>query len=81
MNTEKQQDKRQKPEEENRATLSALVTLCSGIALNFLSFALSKEHIVADSALWYFSQCLIYAGGIFSIKEYALGEIRKHLRK
>lgn len=67
--------------DENRATLSALATLFSGILLSFLSFALNKEHIIDDSVLWYFSQCLLYAGGIFSIKEYALREIRRHLRK
>ncbi len=67
--------------DENRATFSALATLFSGILLSFLSFALNKEHIIDDSVLWYFSQCLLYAGGIFSIKEYALREIRRHLRK
>lgn len=77
MNTQNQQQQKG----ESRAALSALVTLFSGIALSFLSFALSKEHIIDDSVLWYFSQCLLYAGGIFSIREYALKEIRRQLKK
>jgi len=59
--------------------LSALATLLSGIVLCFLSFGLSLPHAVDSSALWYFGQCLLYAGGVFAIKEYVLDEINKKL--
>lgn len=63
----------------NLKELSALLTLLSGIAMCFLSFALSRNHVVETSALWYFGQCLLYAGGIFAIKGYVLDEIGKNI--
>lgn len=59
--------------------LSALGTLLSGIAMCFMSFGLSHPHEVDSSVLWYFGQCLLYAGGVFAIKSYVLDEINKNL--
>lgn len=52
------------------ATVSAIILLMSGIALSFLSFFLSVEHVIDSSVLWYFGQTLIYAGSLFGIKSY-----------
>lgn len=49
---------------------SAIVTLLSGITLSFLSFFLSVEHIIANSVLWYFAQCLLYCGAAFGLLSY-----------
>ena len=49
--------------------ISALITLASGIVLSFLSFFLSSYHI-DNSVLWYFAQCLMYAGSCFGIGAY-----------
>lgn len=49
---------------------SAAVTLASGIVLAFLSFFLSANHSIHDSVLWYFAQCLVYAGSAFGIAAY-----------
>lgn len=72
---------KQTPAVPGSAAMSALAVLASGIALSFLSFAVSRQHVLDDSVLWYFSQCLLYAGGIFSIREYAVREIGKQLEK
>lgn len=49
---------------------TACLTLASGIVLAFLSFFLSNEHAIHDSVLWYFAQCLIYAGSALGIATY-----------
>lgn len=48
---------------------SAIAMLASGIILAFLSFFLNNYDI-ADGVLWYISQALIYAGGIFGVSIY-----------
>lgn len=60
-------------------TLSALVTLASGIAMCFLSFFLGGTHTLDGSVLMYFGQCLLYAGGIFAISDYAKKLIAREL--
>lgn len=56
--------------------LTAILTLVSGIAMSFFSFFLSEEHIIADSVLWYFAQCLVYAGSAFGIAAYVHMKIK-----
>lgn len=48
---------------------TAVAMLASGIVLAFLSFFLNNYDI-ADGVLWYISQALIYAGGIFGVSIY-----------
>lgn len=50
--------------------VTACVTLASGIALSFLSFFLSLEHVVHNSVLWYFAQTLLYAALCFGLVSY-----------
>lgn len=54
---------------------TAIVLIVSGIVLSFLSFFISKEHCIDNSVLWYFAQCLLYAGGIFGIRNYTITKI------
>lgn len=60
---------------------SALCTLASGVGLCFLSFFLGGMHTVDGSVLMYFGQCLLYAGGIFAIGEYAERLIAREMRR
>ncbi len=46
----------------------SLVT--SGVVLSFISFFVSKDHVIDDSVLWYFAQTLLYAGSVFGLKNY-----------
>ena len=57
--------------------ISALITLLSGILLSFIAYFRSDAGEVSDSVLWYFSQCLLYAGGIFSMATFHAELIRK----
>ena len=57
--------------------LSALITLASGILLSFVAYFRNEAGEVPDSVLWYFSQCLLYAGGIFSIATFHAELIRR----
>lgn len=55
----------------------------SGIVLAFLSFFLNNYDI-ADGVLWYISQALIYAGGIFGVSIYfktRLGEFEHRTKQ
>lgn len=48
---------------------SAISMVLSGIVLAFLSFFFNNYDI-KDGVLWYISQALIYAGGIFGVSIY-----------
>ena len=50
----------------NAKTLSALVTLFSGIGLCIAGFCVSEAHELNDSLLFYMGECLVYAGAIFN---------------
>lgn len=57
--------------------------IISGIVLAFLSFFLN-HYDISDGVLWYISQALIYAGGIFGVSIYfktRLGEFEHKVRK
>lgn len=62
---------------------SAVAMVLSGMVLAFLSFFLNNYDI-ADGVLWYISQALIYAGGIFGVSIYfktRLGEFESRTKK
>ena len=68
---------------ESYQLITATGLLVSGVVLSFLSFFLTREHIIADSVLWYFAQTLLYSGGIFGIRSYTikkLGELNGKTR-
>lgn len=57
--------------------------IVSGIVLAFLSFFLN-HYDISDGVLWYISQALIYAGGIFGVSIYfktRLGEFEHRAKK
>lgn len=56
---------------------TAVLTLCSGITLAFLSFFLSLNHSIHSSVLWYFAQSLLYAASAFGMVGYVNYKIDK----
>ena len=60
---------------------TAIAMIVSGISLAFLSFFLKGD--ITEGVLWYISQALIYAGGIFGVSIYfktRLGEFEHRTR-
>lgn len=51
-------------------TLSAIGMLVMGSALAIAGFCVPPVGEISDSVLWFFSQCLIYAGSIFGVGSY-----------
>ena len=62
---------------ESYQLITATGLLVSGVVLSFLSFFLTAGHIITDSVLWYFAQCLLYSGGIFGIRSYTITRLEK----
>ena len=61
---------------------SAVALLLSGVGLSIAGFVTPPAGEISDSVLWYFAQCLIYAGSVFGISLYAqqkVGEMRREL--
>lgn len=62
---------------------TAVAMVMSGIVLAFLSFFLNNYNI-SEGVLWYISQALIYAGGIFGVSIYfktRLGEFEHRTKQ
>lgn len=62
---------------------TAVAMVLSGIVLAFLSF-FYNNYDIADGVLWYISQALIYAGGIFGVSIYfktRLGEFEHRTKQ
>lgn len=55
---------------------AAIGTLISGISMCFLSFFMNNYQI-HDSALWYFGESCVFAGGIFGVSLYIRGEVQR----
>ena len=49
---------------------SALAMLLAGGALSVAGFLVPPVGEISDSVLWFFAQCLIYAGSIFGVSIY-----------
>lgn len=62
------------------AIASAMLCLLSGVVMCFLAFFLQVSEHIADNALWYFGETLLYAGSIFGIKEYVDLRLTQHKR-
>ena len=63
---------------------SAVGMLVSGVALSVAGFIVPPLGEISDSVLWYFSQCLIYAGSVFGVSAYMrrkLTEIKTEIEK
>ena len=61
MNNEMMMDKA------NYKILSAMFMLAAGVGLCIAAFCVEPVGQIHDSVLWYFAQCLIYAGSAIGI--------------
>ncbi len=61
---------------------SAVGMLAAGVALSVAGFIVPPVGEISDSVLWFFAQCLIYAGSIFGVSIYVsskFSELRSKL--
>lgn len=65
---------------ENIQVWTAVGMLVAGVTLVFAGFIVPPLGEVSESVLWFFAQCLIYAGSIFGISIYVSGQL-KNIRK
>lgn len=49
---------------------SAIAMLIAGVALSVAGFIVSPVGEISNSVLYFFAQCLIYAGSIFGVSIY-----------
>ncbi len=49
---------------------SAIAMLVAGVGLTIAGFIVPPVGEISDSVLWFFAQCLIYAGSIFGVSVY-----------
>lgn len=49
---------------------SAIAMLAAGVLLSILGFFVPPVGEISDSVLWFFGQCLIYAGSVFGLGIY-----------
>jgi hypothetical protein len=55
---------------ENIQVFTAVGMLALGSALSIAGFIVPPTGDISDSVLWFFAQCLMYAGSIFGISIY-----------
>ena len=53
---------------------TAVGMLMSGVGLSVAGFIVEPTGQIHESVLWFFAQCLIYAGSIFGIGIYVNGK-------
>lgn len=61
---------------------SAIAMLACGVSLSVAGFIVPPLGDISDSVLWFFAQCLIYAGSIFGVSIYVqskLTELRERI--
>ena len=51
--------------------------LFSGVVLSYLGFYSTPKGEISNSVLWYFAQCLIWAGSVFGLTSYVDWKLRK----
>lgn len=56
---------------------TAVGMLMAGVGLSTAGFLVTPLGIIHDSVLWFFAQCLIYAGSIFGVSIYVTGKVNK----
>ncbi len=66
----------EKSKKESIQVWSAIAMLIMGSALVVAGFIVPPTGVVSDSVLWFFGECLIYAGSIFGIGIYVNGKIK-----
>lgn len=68
-----------KETKESVQIFSAIGMLIAGTGLSIAGFFTPPVGEIHDSVLWFFAQCLIYAGSIFGVGIYINGKF-KHLQ-
>ena len=56
---------------------TAVGMLIAGVGLSVAGFLAEPLGIIHDSVLWFFAQCLLYAGSIFGVSIYVTGKVNK----
>ena len=56
---------------------TAVGMLMAGVGLSTAGFFVAPVGAIHDSVLWFFAQCLIYAGSIFGVSIYVTGKVNK----
>lgn len=59
---------------------TAVGMLIAGVVMSFIGFSVEPLGIIHDSVLWFFAQCLVYAGSIFGVYIYVNGRIHNALK-
>ena len=59
---------------------TAVGMLITGVAMSFIGFFVEPLGIIHDSVLWFFAQCLVYAGSIFGVYIYVNGRVHNALK-
>ena len=59
---------------------TAVGMLTAGVAMSFIGFFVEPLGIIHDSVLWFFAQCLVYAGSIFGVYIYVNGRVHNALK-
>ena len=60
---------------------TAVIMLAIGAALSVAGFIVPPTGEISDSVLWFFAQCLIYAGSIFGVSTYVHGKFTELSRE
>ncbi len=60
---------------------TAVGMLIAGNALAWIDYFTPTPGDISDSVLWYFSQCLIYAGSMLGISIYVNAKIKDFFKK
>lgn len=59
---------------------TAVGMLIAGVCLSVAGFLVAPLGIIHDSVLWFFAQCLVYAGSIFGVYIYINGRVQNALK-
>ena len=70
-----------KQTKESVQTASAVGMLAAGVGLSVAGFIVDPAGEIHDSVLWFFAQCLLYAGGIFGIRLYVNGRFGRFVEE
>lgn len=58
---------------------TAVGMLIAGVVMSFIGFFVEPLGAIHNSVLWFFAQCLVYAGSIFGVYIYVNGRVQNAL--
>lgn len=70
-----------KETKEDVQVVTACLMLLIGAGMSIAGFITEPTGQIHDSVLWFFAQCLMYAGGIFGIGIYVNGKFNSLVEK